>query len=319
MHVADIQHIRGVKIYNIMHNLKTNFDIIFNIVNATLCDHLNDDGNLQFYPNKPKMSDCQVITMSILAESLGIDSENYLWSKLKKDYREAFPNIPHLVRYNARRKRLAPWIEKTNKLQADVLNIGEDAYTVDSIPVPICKLAREYQVRICKQDFDTAPDKGYSAVFKQFYIGYKLHLVTSIRGIFHSCTISKASLHDSAFLKEIKHSGLNNSILLGDRGYISAKQQLDLFTSVNVRLQTPMRANQKNFQPYDKVYGKFRKKIETQFAQLCDQMMLKRNYAKTIQGLSTRIASKLAAITVLQTLNLKNGRPLNHLKHALAA
>jgi hypothetical protein len=46
--------------------------------------------------------------------------------------------------------------------------------------------------------------------------------------------------------------------------------------------------------------------------------MIKRNYAKSFKGLSTRVVSKVAAVTVLQMINKINGRPLNHIKHALA-
>lgn len=47
--------------------------------------------------------------------------------------------------------------------------------------------------------------------------------------------------------------------------------------------------------------------------------MLKRNYAKTINGLNTRLISKIAAVTILQYINYQQNKPINHLKHALAA
>ena len=43
------------------------------------------------------------------------------------------------------------------------MNLDEDVYLVDSIPLPICKLTREKQVKIFKEQFETAPDTGYSA------------------------------------------------------------------------------------------------------------------------------------------------------------
>jgi hypothetical protein len=48
-----------------------------------------------------------------------------------------------------------------------------------------------------------------------------------------------------------------------------------------------------------------------------DQFMLKRNYAKTLVGLSVRILSKIAAVTFLQFINFNNQKPINHLKYAL--
>jgi hypothetical protein len=60
-----------------MHNIKTNFDKFYEIVKSSLQIKLNEDDNLKFYPNKPKMNDCSIIALCICAESIGIDSENY--------------------------------------------------------------------------------------------------------------------------------------------------------------------------------------------------------------------------------------------------
>jgi hypothetical protein len=323
MHITENQYINRVNSHintvKYMHDLKTNFLKIQHITNSMLQKELNKDGNLQFYPRKPKLSDSSIIALSICQECLSIDSENWFLAKLKSDYRDDFTGLVHITNYNKRRKRLAPWIEQVNQRLAARLNEGEDVYIVDSIPVPVCKLAREKQLRVCRQDFETAPDKGYSAVYQQYYIGYKLHLMIGMNGVYQSMEITKASLHDVHYLNEVKHSGIDSCLLLGDKGYLSAEWQLDLFTSASIELQTPKRANQKDYQPWPFVFKFTRKRIEVIFAQLCDQMMIKRNYAKTFVGLRTRIMAKVASVTVLQYINHLNGKPLNHIKHALAA
>ncbi len=129
--------------------------------------------------------------------------------------------------------------------------------------------------------------------------------------------LTKASVSDIHYLSEVKKSGLSMCTLIGDKGYLSATYQLDLFNSCQINLQTPKRVNQER-QPYPAIFKRMRKRIETLFAQLCDQFMLKRNYAKTILGLSVRILSKITAVTLLQYINSKNNKPLNHLKYALA-
>jgi hypothetical protein len=129
---------------------------------------------------------------------------------------------------------------------------------------------------------------------------------------------SKASIHDIHYLNDVKYSGLNNCTLIGDKGYLSKTQQSDLFNTARIELKTPMRNNQQNKERFEPVFRRFRKRIETLFAQLCDQFMLKRNYAKSIAGLSVRILTKFTAVTCLQHINLNNNKPLNHLKHALA-
>lgn len=79
-----------------------------------------------------------------------------------------------------------------------------------------------------------------------------------------------------------------------------------------------MRNNQQNKVPIAPVFKKTRKRIETLFSQLCDQFMLKRNYAKSVAGLTLRILNKIAAVTCLQFINKQNNKPLNHLKYAPA-
>jgi len=321
MHNTDKQYIRCNIYHNttsIMHNLRSNFDKFLDLTKSAFKDRINDSGNLIFYPNLPKMTDCEIIALSLTSEALGIDSENYLWGKLKSDHSLDFPNLIDRSNYNRRRKRLYPFVELLNQTIAGYMNLGEDVFIVDSIPVPICKLAREKQIKICKEQFETAPDKGYSAVNKSYYFGYKLHLITSVRGIFHSMDLTKASVHDVHFLPQLKYTGLNNCTLVADKGYLSSEYQLDLFTNCQVNLETPSRSNQKEYKPFEPIYRKVRKRIETLFAQLCDQFMLKRNYAKSVLGLSIRLLSKITSVTLLQYLNIQNNKPLNHLKYALA-
>ena len=45
-----------------MHNLKTNFDKIFNITKSFFNDTIDADCNFYPYPRKPIMSDCEIIT-----------------------------------------------------------------------------------------------------------------------------------------------------------------------------------------------------------------------------------------------------------------
>ncbi len=301
-----------------MHNLSSNFYLFLDITKSVFKSSINSYDNFRAYSRKPKLSDCQILALSITAESMGIDSENYLFGKLKNDYKADFPNLIHRSNFNRRRKTLAPYLKRLNQFLADGMNAFENTFIVDSIPVPVCRIVREKSSKVCRESFETAPDKGYSAVNKAWYFGYKLHLVTSVNGVFQAMDLSKASVHDIHYLNDIKRSGLNNCTLIGDKGYLSSTYQTDLFNTANISLKTPMRSNQKNKERFEPVFRRLRKRIETLFAQLCDQFMLKRNYAKSVAGISVRIMTKFTAITCLQSINIKNNKPLNHLKYALA-
>ncbi len=92
-------------------------------------------------------------------------------------------------------------------------------------------------------------------------------------------------------------------MLLGDKGYLSETIQLDLFQTVKIKLETPKRANRIIYKPQSYVFRKTRKRIETLFSQLCDQFLIRRNYAKTFEGFKTRILAKITALTLVQYIN----------------
>ena len=321
MHKFDIQYLRNIisrPNTSIMHNLKLNFDRFFNITKSVFKYHINSFDDFFPYWNMTKLSDYQIIAFSVAGESLGIDGESFLWEKLKSEHSQDFPNLIERSNYNCRRKRLYPFIEKLNKSIVGIVNQREDCFLVDSIPSPVCKNARENRSKVCKEIYETAPNKGYSAVNKTWLFGYKLRQLTSVRGVFHSMDLTKASVHYVHCLSQVKYTGLNNCLLLADKGCLSGSQQLDMFSSCNIKLETLMCSNQKNYTLYPPVSKKVRKIVETLFSQLCDRFMLKCNYTKTIKGLSVRILTKVTSVTLLQYINLKNGKPINNLKYALA-
>ena len=76
-------------------------------------------------------------------------------------------------------------------------------------------------------------------------------------------------------------------MMLGDRGYLSADIQQNLFEAAKITLEVPYRLNQKNWRPPTGACKRFRKRIETIFSQLNDNLMMIRNYAKQSCGLFT--------------------------------
>ncbi len=193
-------------------------------------------------------------------------------------------------------------------------NEFENYFVVDSMPLEVCKMSRSARCKICKDVDYAMPDWGYCASQKLHFYGYKLHAVCSISGIIQSFDLSPASVHDVHYLKDIKMQ-LSDSTLLADKGYLSQSIQLDLFNQVNLKLETPKRTNQKDYKPQFYLFRKYRKRIETLFSQLCDQFMIRRNYAKSFYGFKTRILAKITTVTTIQYLNkFLFNRNINNLK-----
>jgi hypothetical protein len=234
-----------------MHNFKNKFDKIFATITEKCSDLFPYGENHRYYPNQPKLSDVHIVCFSLLAEAYSKDSENWYWNSIREEHTLDFINLIDRSNFNRRRKRLALVTQSITEHLSKLICPNEDIFIVDSIPVPVCQLAREKRSKICKEDFETSPDKGFSAVQDNYYYGYKLHVVTTLEGVFTSMDLTKA-----------------------------------------------------------------RRRIETFFSQLCDQFMLKRNYAKSFTGLCARIIAKIAAFTLLQWFNKSSGKPINKIKFA---
>lgn len=63
--------------------------------------------------------------------------------------------------------------------------------------------------------------------------------MTSASGVSHSMDLSKASVHDIHYLDDVKHSGLNNCTLIGDKGYLSKTFHTDLVHFAKIELKNP--------------------------------------------------------------------------------
>lgn len=97
------------------------------------------------------------------------------------------------------------------------------------------------------------------------------------------------------------NQNLSEYVLLIYKGYSSQTIRLGLFNEVNPQLETPKRKSQKDYKPQFYPFKKYRKRIETLFSQLCDQFMIRRNYAKTFG--KTRVLAKIITLTTVQYLN----------------
>ena len=288
-----------------MNNLDANYKRILEVLRK-----ISNENLLSYQRRTPKLKDLELISLALTAEFMGIDSENHLFRQIPKTIK---CKIERSV-YNRRKRRLANSINDLRMKIAKSFNEFEKFFIIDSMPVEVCKLSRSNTSKICKDVDYCYPNRGFCASQQMHFYGYKLHAVCSVNGVFQSIDLSPASVHDIHYLKDIKEQ-LSDCTLLGDKGYLSAEIQIDLFNYANIELETPKRMKQKDYKPQFYLFKKQRKRIETLFSQLCDQFMIRRNYAKTFEGFKTRLLSKITALTVVQFINKEYfNRNINNLK-----
>ena len=283
----------------LMRNFIANFVRILGICKDFAGNRVNELGNVPRCGVVPKFSDLEVVALGITAEAFGFDSENLLFHRLRHECKDDLPNQISRRQFNVRRKLTARLAEEIRKEVAVAIDGSEDVFCIDSKPVKVCQNARAKRCVMGRDNAEAAPDWGYCASQGLHYYGYKLHAVCGIRGVIHSYDMTAASVHDIHYLNDVRWE-YHDCMMLGDKGYLSAEVQKNLFETANITLEVPYRLNQKNWRPPSRTYKRFRKRIETIFSQLNDNLMMIRNYAKQSCGLFTRMAGKIAAMTFMQ-------------------
>lgn len=163
-----------------------------------------------------KMSDSEIITLSICGELVGMDSENAWYSFVKRNYRHLFPRICCRTRFNRTRRSLLQVTELLRQKLVHSFPIPASRYfVVDSFPLPVCKFGR---ARYCRSFRADGANYGKCPSKKETYFGFKVHAMITLEGYITAFEITPASVDDREGLRDLaeNHFGL---VVLGDKGY----------------------------------------------------------------------------------------------------
>lgn len=257
-------------------------------------------------------TDSELLTVRIVAELVGLDAETRCLAYLRRNHPALFPRLPARSRYNRRRRQLA---EATNRLRGAVMGRlwwvleaeGADLRAIDSVPVPAVGFHH------ARHDHRWYGEAAYGRVAskKQTIYGFTLHLLVSASGRILDFALVAANEADGTLAEQllIDKAGLT---VLGDKGYVNGPLHQLLARRNGVTLRTPRRKNQKQQLPeaLTRAINEARQIVETVNSQLVNHFALRRNRAKSVCGLATRVAAKRAAHTLGLYLNYRAGRPL---------
>ena len=170
-----------------MHNLYANFVRILEVCKRFSQDLVNDKGNIPRCGVVPRFSDLEVIALSLTEETMGYDSECYLFSQLE-DYRSKLPHLISRRQYNDRRKYTAALCEKIRKRVAESLDGGEDVFIIDSKPVKVCQPSRGNRNTMGRTCPEKAPDFRRHAACSQSNTGLEWRSIRGVSGL-SDCSI----------------------------------------------------------------------------------------------------------------------------------
>lgn len=248
-----------------------------------------------------KLSDSEIITISICGELAGIDSENAWFSFVKKNYRHLFPQLCSRSRFNRTRRALMQTTELLRQKMISAFPIPFSPYfIIDSFPLAVCKFGR---ARYCRSFRGYGADYGKCPSKKETYFGYKVHALVTLEGYITSFEITPASTDDREGLRDIVESQ-SDLVILGDKGYVGENLMLEM-KEQGICLLALKRSNSKiNWsKSFRQLIFKLRRRVETVFSQLSEQLNAERVLAKSFQGLCTRLSNKILAYNLCLALN----------------
>lgn len=251
--------------------------------------------------NRAKLSDSEVITLSICGELLGIDSENAWYSFVKKNYWYLFPELCSRTRFNRTRRALLQTTELIRQKLAYIFPIPVSRYyVIDSFPLPVCKFGR---ARYCHSFRGYGANYGKCPSKKETYYGFKVHALITLEGYITAFEITPASVDDREGLRDMAENRLG-LVILGDKGYTGENLYEDI-KSQGICLMSLKPGNYKNNWPKElrQLIFRFRRRVETVFSQLSEQLNAEKVKAKSFHGLCTRLENKILGHNLCMAFN----------------
>jgi len=251
----------------------------------------------------PKLSDAEVLTIEIVGEFLGIDTDKGIHSFFRRHYAEWFPTLCEVHRTTFARQAANLWKVKEHLWQEFLALAPHDpTFAIcDSLPLPACLFARAYR---CKR-FRGEASFGKDMLLRQTFYGFRVHVRISWPGVITRFSVVPADAHELSVVPELLERSWG--VVVADRNYWSPPLREQL-AGRGVELAAPYRTKKHDPNPQRSAYlSRLRYRIDTVFSQLTERYSMKRVWARDLWHLSGRLLRKVLSHTVAFLLNHQMG------------
>jgi hypothetical protein len=261
------------------------------------------------------LSDPEVITLAILAQWPRFRSERDFWRFAWAHLRSYFPNLCSQSQLNRRIRALEPEMRALQRAFARELAEPSALYRV----LDTTLVAAMVRVRASRKGlFCGQASFGRSASKTEWVYGFKVGLVVDPQGVVSTFGLAEAASDErpigDALLASDRHE-----VYLADKGFTAVQWEQHWLEDYEALVAaTPKNNSRRAWSKADRRWASGKRQIiEGVISQLKDFYGLERHRAKTLGGLLTRLAAKIAAYTCGQQINNSLGRPLRHLADLL--
>jgi hypothetical protein len=252
---------------------------------------------------RPQLSDSEVLTMEIVGEFLGIDTDQGLYTFFRRHFGDWFPTLQQVDRTTFTRQGANLWVIKEQLLVHLSQLVPHDPLisVVDSFPMPVCRFARANRCRT----YAGLAAFGYDEVARHIYYGLRVHVRICWPGVIVATAIAPANVHDTEAADELLEGV--QGWALGDRNYWKPDWQMHL-KERNLTLLAPFKSAKRQTFHYPHWLVEKRYRIETVFGQLVDRFHAKKVWARDAWHLTSRwlrkLLSHLMAVLFCQQIGL---------------
>jgi hypothetical protein len=269
-----------------------------------LIDNRVEDRRLRARGPLPKLSDAEVLTIEVVGEFLGMDTDEAIFRYFREHYGEWFPALRKVHRTTFARQSANLWKAK-ERIWQELLSWTphEPAFALcDSMPLPACLFARAYRCR----RFRGEAAFGKDTLLKQTFYGFRMHARVCWPGVVTRFSVAPANAHELRVLPELVES--TSGLILGDRNYHSPRTKEELARGMGVELLAPYSSKQLDPNPKrSALLSRLRYRIDTVFSQLVGRYCVKRVWARDMWHLASRLLRKVLSHTVAFLLNHRSG------------
>lgn len=242
---------------------------------------------------QPTLRDSEVLTIEVVGEFLGIDTDSNIFTHFRRHYADWFPGLRKITRTAFTRQAANLWKVKQELWQTVAQTIPHDPYisVMDSFPVPVCRFARAPRCR----SFGEVAAFGHDEVARQTYYGLRAHVRLAWPGVIVDCSLAPANIHDTEGAEEVLQGVAG--FVLADRNYWKPELAQRL-KNYGLYLLAPYKSAKRQKQPWPRFLTHMRYRIETVFDQLVERFHAKRIWARDLWHLTSRWMRKFLSHTL---------------------
>ena len=254
---------------------------------------------------RPCLADSEVLTMEVVGEYLGIDTDRGLYDYFRRHYGAWFPALRRVHRTTFARQAANLWAVKERIWQQVVRRIPHesDFALVDSFPLPVCQFARAHRCR----RFRGEAAYGKDTLVRQTFYGFRVHVRLCWPGVIARAVLAPANVSELAAVPALAEG--TTGLLLGDRNYHAPRVTEEL-AAHGVRPIAPYRWASRDPDPARApLLSRFRYRIDTAFGQLVDRYRAKRVWARDAWHLWSRLLRKVLSHTLAVHFTAQDSHP----------